>query len=159
MIKILCITYLFSGNSNNGNLVRDCMADAPLFARVLVGKNSPVLHDLTRYIQDTEDLLTALNSGHMIDVEAYRKKCDSVLNYFHANPLLRWNVQSPSVLYSDIIAQILIHLYSSSILICLMILHRCIFCIIILQTLWSISNRLDSQSLKHRKKACIKYNF
>ena len=93
----------------------------------------------------------------MINVEAYRNKCNSVLDYYHANPLLSWNVHSPSVLYSDFIAHvyILIH-FNNSILIYLMILHRFIFFIIILQTLSSISNRLDSQSLKHRKKACIK---
>ena len=73
------------------------MANAPLFARVLVGKHSKILPDLTRYIQDTEDLLTAVNSGHMLDVEAFRKKCDSVLDYYNANSGLKWNVHSPSV--------------------------------------------------------------
>ena len=73
------------------------MANPALFAKVLVGKHAKVLPKLTNLLQDIETLLVTLNSNKLVDVEAFRGKCNSILNYFHDDPNLRWNVQSPSV--------------------------------------------------------------
>ena len=68
------------------------MASPELFARVLVGKHSNIFPALTQLIQDLDNILVAINSGKMVNVEAFRQKCDSILDFFHGNSLLNWNV-------------------------------------------------------------------
>ena len=67
------------------------MASPALFARVLG------MPKLTKLIQDIEDLLVSVNSGRMVDVEKYRQKCESILDFLHSDSSLSWNVLSPSI--------------------------------------------------------------
>ena len=80
----------YSGNTNTGTLAKTCMGDAALFAKVLGNPKLEVL------IQGIDDLLVAINSGRMINVEVFQQKCEFLLDYFHGCPQLSWNVMSPS---------------------------------------------------------------
>ena len=74
------------GNTNTGNLVKIAMSKPKLFSKVLG------LPKLERYIRDIDSLLVAVNAPHMVDVEKFQEKCDSILDYFHSDPDLSWNI-------------------------------------------------------------------
>ena len=80
----------YSGNTNTGTLAKECMGKAALLAKVIG------IPELEVLIQGIDDLLVAINSGRMINVEAFQQKCDFLLDYFHGCPKLSWNVMSPS---------------------------------------------------------------
>ena len=74
-----------------GNLVKDAFRDPALFAKVL---GMPKLEPL---IRDIDSLLVAVNSREMVDVQAFRAKCTVILDYFHDDEELNYNIMSPSI--------------------------------------------------------------
>ena len=73
-----------------GPLVKDAFKDPALFAKILG------MPKLERLIKDLDDLMVAVNSRCMVNVPAFEAKCIAILDYFHQDPDLSWNIYIPS---------------------------------------------------------------